>query len=264
MRAARSGGPLYARPTKSHMKKTLLLALIAFGITLPGLSSAQTAAVDPSDRLKEVLPPDVAERVLATIAEARARELPADALANRALKFAARGVDPLDIERSLYDHALRLDETRSVLNAARGGRASDEEVEAGSEALRMGADAENISELARSAPSGRSLAVPLFVLGSLVDRGLPADQALRRVLDRLQARATDLQLEQLPAQAGVGPPAPGVPKGQGKGLSNRPGSASGGAGLGPAGTGGRPVSLPPNPGKGQEKGKGPEGPPGQP
>lgn len=250
------------------MKKTLLFALIAFGITLPGLSSAQTAAIDPSDRLKEVLPPDVAERVLATIAEARARELPADALANRALKFAARGVDPLDIERSLHDHALRLDQARSVLNAARGGRASDDEVEAGSEALRMGADAEKISELARSAPSGRSLAVPLFVLGSLVDRGLPADQALRRVLERLQARATDSQLEQLPAQTGLGPPAPDAPQGQGKGLSNRPGSALGGAGRGPAGAGGRPASLPPHPGKGQEKGqgksKGPGGPPGQP
>lgn len=249
------------------MNKTLFLALIAFSIAIPGSLSAQTAAVDPSERLKEVLPAEVAERVLLTIAEARARELPAHALANRALKFAARGVDPLDIERSVYDHALRLDHARRLLSAARDGGASAEELEAGSEALRMGVNAEAISELARSAPSGRSLSVPLFVIGSLVDRGLPSDQALKRVLERLQARASDSELERLPSQTG-GPASPGAAEGaaKGKGLSNRPGNAAGGAGRGSAAGGGRPASLPPNPGKGQGKGqgKGPDAPPGQP
>ena len=39
-------------------------------------ASAQTPAADPSTRLRAVLPPDVADHVLAQIADARARQLP--------------------------------------------------------------------------------------------------------------------------------------------------------------------------------------------
>ncbi|HEU4749321.1 MAG TPA: hypothetical protein VFS56_12530, partial [Gemmatimonadaceae bacterium] len=66
-------------------------------------SSAQTVSIDPATRLREVLPPEVAQRVLARIADARAGHLPAEALENRALKFAAKGVAPLDIERSVNE-----------------------------------------------------------------------------------------------------------------------------------------------------------------
>lgn len=241
--AGRNAGPQHP------MNKTFFVALVAFSLALAGSPSAQTPAVDPSDRLKEVLPADVAGRVLTKIAEARARELPAQALANRALKFAARGVNPLDIERSVSDHAARLEQARGLLDAERGERSNAEELEAGSEALRMGVDAGSISELARSAPSGRSLAVPLFVIGSLVDRGLPSDQALQRMLERLQARASDSELEQLPAQAQGGQVGQ---KGQAKGLSKRPESSAGGRG--------RPASVPANPGQGKK----PEVPPGRP
>ncbi|HEX6252270.1 MAG TPA: hypothetical protein VFZ56_12680 [Gemmatimonadaceae bacterium] len=241
------------------MTKSFLVALVAFSLIFAGSPSAQTQAVDPSERLKEVLPADVAGRVLNTIAEARARELPTQALVNRALKFAARGVDPLDIERSVSEHSLRLEQARSALNVPGQERASAEELEAGSEALRMGVGGSALSELAKAAPSGRSLEVPLFVIGSLVDRGLPSDEALRRVLDRLQARATDSELEQLSTQARGGQGAAKGAQGKAKALSNRPEGAGGGAGRGSVG-GGRPASLPPNPGKG----KGPNTPPGQP
>jgi phage terminase Nu1 subunit (DNA packaging protein) len=238
------------------MNKTFFVALVAVSLGLAGSPSAQIPAVDPSDRLKEVLPADVAGRVLATIAQARARELPAQALANRALKFAARGVNPLDIERSVTEHAIRLERGRAALDAAGGERADADELEAGSEALRLGVDPAALQELAKSAPSGRSLAVPLFVIGSLVERGLPSNEALQRVLERLQARASDTELEQLPAQAQGGPAQKG--QGQAKALSNRPGSAGGS--MGRASQGGRPLSLPANPGQGKK----PDAPPGRP
>jgi hypothetical protein len=242
-----------------EMNKTFFVALVACSLALAGSPSAQTQAVDPSERLKEVLPADVAGRVLNTIAEARARELPTQALANRALKFAARGVNPLDIERSVADHSARLLQARAALDVPGLERANAEELEAGSEALRMGVDGNTLSELAKSAPSGRSLEVPLFVIGSLVDRGLPSDEALRRVLERLQARATDAELEQLSTQARGGQGAVKNAQGQAKALSKRPESAGGGAGRGSA-SGGRPASLPANPGKGKK----PDAPPGQP
>jgi len=173
-----------------------------------GPLSAQTPAKDPSDLLREVLPADVAERVLEKIALARSRELPAGALENRALKFAAKGVKPADIEKSLDEQLSRMEEARVALESPRGRKPTGEEIEAGAESLRKGLDGAQVSELAKSAPSGRSLTVPLYVIGGLMDRGLPSDEALHRVLERLEARAADAELAalaaELPAQAADG------------------------------------------------------------
>jgi hypothetical protein len=203
-------------------------------------AGAQTPAADPSARLREVLPADVAERVLAKIAEARARELPAQALENRALKFAARGVPASEIERSVTNHADRMERSREAIQTARGKKASGDEIDAGAEAMRKGVDGKQVSELAKSAPSGRSLAVPLFVIGSLVDRGLPSDAALARVQERLQQRATDRELESLPGDVARGRP---EVTGQERAATKRPA----GAGQGRVTP---PTTVPRNPGKG--------------
>jgi hypothetical protein len=190
-----------------NIRSFALLLLLTTVLVVPR-SSAQTPAKDPSARLREVLPADVAQRVLARIADARARQLPAEALENRALKFAAKGVDPKDIERSVNEQAQRMDNARSALASARPVKPAADEIEAGAEAMRKGVDGASVALLAKKAPSGRSLAVPLFVIGSLTDRGLSSDQALQRVLDRLNTRASDADLEsmpgELPAQATAG------------------------------------------------------------
>src|SRR5216110_2128514 len=193
--------------------RNLTTAMIVTVLFAPALSS-QVPAKDPSARLREVLPADVAERVLARIADARAHQLPADALENRALKFAAKGVDPRNIERSINEQALRMESAKSALEKGRGAGAAGDEIEAGAEAMRKGVDGEEVSLLARNAPHNSSLAVPLFVIGSLADRGLPADQALQRVLSRLQARVSDADLESMPGQ---------LPS-QAQGQANRPAS----------------------------------------
>jgi hypothetical protein len=179
--------------------RTFALLLFATVIVAQG-SSAQVPARDPSTRLREVLPADVAQRVLARIADARARQLPAAALENRALKFAAKGVAPQDIERSINEHAQRMESARAALSSARGSTPAGDEIEAGAEAMRKGVDGASVALLAKSAPQDRSLAVPLFVIGSLTDRGLPSDQALERVLARLNARASDADLERMPGE----------------------------------------------------------------
>jgi hypothetical protein len=174
-------------------------AVLILAIALSAQSSlAQTPARDPSARLREVLPADVAQRVLARIAAARARQLPAEALENRALKFAAKGVDPISIERSVNEQAERMEVAKGALASARASAPAGDEIDAGAEAIRKGVDGSSISFLAKSAPSGRSLAVPLFVIGSLTDRGLNSDDALQRVLARLKARASDTDLESMP------------------------------------------------------------------
>jgi hypothetical protein len=237
------------------MRRSLLILL--FGLTAAagaGAVDAQAPATagppaDAVERLRAVLPADVAERVLARVDAARRAGLPADALERRALKFAARGVPAANIERAVAEQAERLAEARSALE--RGSRRPvDVEVEAGAEALRQGVDGAGVSALARGAPSGRSLAVPLYVAGSLAARGLPSAEAIQRVQERLAAHASDADLEQLPAHVadrgnGGRPPAGA----QGVGRSGRGGPpagvpANGGAASRPPGYGGKPGTPP--------------------
>jgi hypothetical protein len=219
------------------------LALVAM-MSVAGVSIAQTPAKDPSARLREVLPADVAQRVLARIADARAHQLPAEALESRALKFAAKGVDPKSIERSVNEQADRMENARAALESGRRTRPAGDEIEAGAEAMRKGIDGASVSLLAKSAPSGRSLAVPLFVIGSLADRGLTSDQAMERVLQRLKDHASDSDLESmpglLPAQAAAGQANRPTSMGRDFGQSHRPASA------GRPATAGPPAGVPGN------------------
>src|SRR6202140_1614121 len=228
------------------MKQTKRLAVLVLSVALSAQGSiAQTPARDPSARLREVLPADVAQRVLARIADARARQLPAEALENRALKFAAKGVAPKDIERSVNEQVDRMSKAQSAIETGRALKPRGDEIEAGAEAIRKGVSGESISNLAKSAPSGRSLAVPLFVIGSLKDRGLSSDQAVKRVLDRLAARASDVELEAISGESGTrGGGAQGSEQSQSGGdgndrpaMSGKPGAAGPPAGVpGNAGT----------------------------
>ena len=238
--------------TRNRVLRALTRSAVAagLGVIAAGTLSAQTTApaADPSAKLQAVLPADVAARVLAKIAEARARELPAAALENRALKFAARGVVPREIERSVNEHAARLGAAKNAIENGRGNKAGDAEVEAGAEALRQGVDGAAVSELAKEAPSGRSLAVPLYVIGGLVDRGLPSDDALARVLERLTARASDAEIQRLPGelppQAAAGQANKPASTPTPPGASKRPGSAGPPAGV-PASGGTRTLPKPP-------------------
>jgi hypothetical protein len=159
-------------------------------------------AADPAAEITSALPADVAQHILAHIADARARGLPADVLARRALYLSAKGVPTAGIETAVANEAAALAAGRAALAAGGRPEATAEEVDAAGTALGKGVDGGEVSRLARSAPPGRSLAVPLFVISSLVDRGLPSDQALRRVLARLEASASDRQLEGLAAAPG--------------------------------------------------------------
>jgi hypothetical protein len=241
------------------MRHSKIVTAIGAGFLVAvGAAGAQTPAHDPSARLREVLPADVAEKVLATIAEARQHNLPTRALEQRALKFAAKGVKPEDIAKSIDDQEDRMEKTKDAIDKVRGrNKHSDDEIEAGAEAMRHGVDGAAVSELAKSAPSGRSLAVPLFVIGSLVDRGLPSDEALARVLARLQARASDRDLETI---AGNRPDDAGTGKGNRPADAGKPTTNPGkrvGAGNRPSA--GPPAGVPANGGKGSK----PTTPPGK-
>ncbi len=209
-----------------------LSALVA-ALTLGSATSAaaqhpvgQEHAYDPSSRLS-VLPDDIEQHVLTVIAEARSRGLPAQALERTALKGLARNIPALEIERAVVAQADRMERVQEALARVKNRPSSGEEIEAGAEAVRNGVDVSMLVELATDAPSGRSLAVPMHVLGSLVARDIPAKDAIAAVLAKLDARAPDTEIAQLPEQVTSHPA--GKPELTGRDLAGtkRPGGVSG-------------------------------------
>lgn len=152
-----------------------------------------------------------------------------------------------------------MENARAALASGRSARPAGDEIEAGAEAMRKGVDGASVSLLAKSAPSGRSLAVPLFVIGSLTDRGLTSDQAMQRVLQRLKDHASDTDLESmpglLPAQAAGGQANRPTSTGRDFGQSHRPASS------GRPATAGPPAGVPGNGGSKSNPGQGHRPPP---
>ncbi len=178
------------------MRTLKFLAVLAI---VPGLLAAQQQ--NPIDRLRAVLPADVADQVIAIVTDATSHGLPGQAIAERALEAIAKGRSGDEVSAAAQALAADLAGAHDALQ--RGGRTPDaSEIEAGATAKEFGVDGATISALASSAPSGRSLAVPLAVIGALMNRGLPSDGALQAVLDRLTARATDADLVEVPGEAG--------------------------------------------------------------
>lgn len=186
-------------------------ALLAAAL-LPGASAAQQ---DPVERLSAMLPPEVAVQVIEHVELARSRGLPANAVANVALEGVVKGRGANEVLSAVETMVGDLGRAADVLQNA-GRLPAVGEVEAATAALRMGVDGAQISELARAQPSGRSLSVPLLVMGGLAARGLPSDQALSAVLGRLAAGADDGALvREVPEMAGgrgrgPGPDNPGL------------------------------------------------------
>ncbi len=176
------------------------LKLLSWLTLLPALLAAQQS---PIDRLRAALPADVVDQVTAIVTDATSHGLPGQAIAARALEAIAKGRS--GAEASAAAQALAADLAAAHDALARAGRTPDvSEIESGASAMELGVDGATVSALALSAPSGRSLAVPLAVVGALVNRGLPSDGALQAVLDRLNSRAaSDADLVEMPGEAGL-------------------------------------------------------------
>lgn len=168
---------------------TRTIALLALTLVPASVGAQQ----DPASRLAEVLPTDVVDQVLEVIATAQSRDLPGDAVANLALEGVTKGRSADEVLTAVAQLVSDMGSAQDALLAA-GHTPDQNEIEAATVAIRQGVDGGSVSDLARAGPSGRSLAVPLLVMGGLAERGLPSDQALAAVRDRLAARADDASL----------------------------------------------------------------------
>lgn len=117
---------------------------------------------DPHQRLTEVLPEDVAARVLQRIDEARARGLPTRGMALVALEGVVKGRSGAEVVAAVDAFTVDLRRAQEVLSSV-GRVASGDEVEAAATAMRMGVDGATVAEAARAQSSGRGLTVPMMV-----------------------------------------------------------------------------------------------------
>jgi hypothetical protein len=189
------GGRAAAHPEASS---TAHHTVPAAGFLAAGLSlSAHIPPGGTPDRLRSAIPREIVDQGLKEIDGARTRGLPAGALEHLVLELTAKGAAATDVvhEVTVQHRALWLG--REALRA--GGRPSptDGEIEAACAALRKGADDAAIGALAASVPADRSLAVPLSVIASLMERGLPGDDVVAAMHVWLESGATDTELRDL-------------------------------------------------------------------
>lgn len=179
-------------------------AYIVLAAGLLAAGSSLSAQIPPSGlpaRLRSALSEEAAAQVLHEIEAARARQLPTGVLEHRVLELAAKGVPAADIMQEITKQHRALWLGREALRAAGRAAPAEDEIEAAGSALQKGVDDAAVSALAGSAPVGRSVAVPLFVVSSLVDRGLPADDVVAAMHVWLEGHASDAELKDL-----AGPP----------------------------------------------------------
>src|SRR5262249_39469745 len=154
---------------------------------------------------RRILPSQAGEELIRQLDLARQRGLPSAALEQRALELSLKGLPAEVIVRAVATSAGRLDSARTALNPARAAKAIAGEMDAGAVALEKGRSGSALSDFARSAPTGRSLAVPLLIVASLVDQGVSVDRAVGRVLNGLSGWRSDEELVAL-ALPSSGPP----------------------------------------------------------
>lgn len=155
------------------------LALAILLAALPGALSGQDARLE---RLRQAFPAAAASEIEAVLARAERAGVPTDPLIAKALEGAAKGVPGERVVAVLSSYADGLQRSQALLGPGHG----EASIVAGADALRRGVPAQALKELAGS--HGGDLAVPLVVLGELMDAGVPVQHAYQVVESALARR----------------------------------------------------------------------------
>jgi len=181
----------------------LLLAAILFAQPLAGQGTS-LARVDAAT-LREVQP----------VLEAAARDsLPVVAIESKVLEGVAKRVQPAQIGEVVRQLAEELRAARGTLREELPGRPIvDGEVVAAAMAARQGVGRDVLRVLLESSPAGGSLEIPMTVLGELVRRGVPAEDASLAIAEVVRSGVPMHIAAQIPGRMD-GAMRPGSPPGQ--------------------------------------------------
>jgi len=173
--------------------------------TFIGHFAAATLAAQGRPALEARLDPPTFAAVLAIIDSARRDSVPSQVLEDKALEGAAKRVPPPRIVAAVRQLSTELRDARALLRAAAPrDPLADGEIVAAADVRRRGVPAAEISALRSHVSSTAPLVVAFTVLGDLVQRGVPADQA-RQVIEQLIAAGVPAQqIAEVPARMDVG------------------------------------------------------------
>lgn len=155
--------------------RTALFLLFA----LPNVLAAQDVRLE---RIRQAYSPEAAAQIESIVTEAEAAGVPVEPLLDKALEGAAKGVPAERVVAAVASYSQRLAESRALVGPGYDAAS----VVAGADALRRGVTPGTVQSLAGANPE--DLAVPLVVLGDLVDAGVPVDQAYAVVQEALTKR----------------------------------------------------------------------------
>lgn len=152
------------------MRSTLL---VGFGL----LVTVQAAAGQSAELLSRI-DEQTAAAVAPVLEEALRDSLPAAALESKVLEGVTKGVAASRIAEALTGLAAEFRAVRTALRERLPSTEfSDAEIVAAARAVRQGATEDAIGALWRARPDPVPLEVPVTVLGELVRRGIPVDEA---------------------------------------------------------------------------------------
>lgn len=246
------------------MRMTKILGLL---LAL-GLAALPATAQEVDGRLARIraqLPEAAVQQIEARIEGAREQGLPVEPLLDKAVEGLAKQVPGDRIADAVSALAMELGRARTLLED--GAAPPPTDIAAVADALRRGVPESAVRQVAEPAGDGEPVALAIHTLGDLMDRGVPADEALAVLSAWRAGGARTEDLRSLPAaverliRQGVLPgqaaaAVAGAMRGGGPGATGQPQGAAQGRPPIPPGSG------PPS-NRGRGKGKPPAGvPPG--
>jgi hypothetical protein len=147
-----------------NTRKIVWLLLLS---ALPTTLAAQDASLE---RIRQAYPAE-AVQIEGLLADAEEAGTPTAPLLDKALEGAAKGVPGNRVMAALSAYATRLQDSRQLLGVTRGAS----EVVAGADALRRGIPPQTVRTMAQQ--RWDDIAVPLVVMGDLLEAGVPVDNA---------------------------------------------------------------------------------------
>lgn len=149
------------------------------------------------ERIRTTLPAGALERVEASLAEARRQGLPVEPLLDKAVEGIAKNIAGERIAGAVGVLAGELSRARTLLRD--GVPPVPADVAAVADALRRGVPEGSVRRLSERAGDGEPVALAVHTLGDLMDRGVPAGQALTVIEAWRERGARADELRELPA-----------------------------------------------------------------
>jgi len=161
-------------------------ALFAQQATATASASAQTSVSIPASYTAETR-----ASIEASFKRAQEKNLPDQAMRERLAEGQAKAASDAQVATAVQKTEARLEASQSAMIRAGRKNPTPQEVNAGEQTMARGATDAQVEQVAKHAPSDRSLVVAFGVLSKLQASGKPVDQAVAEITAKLDARATD-------------------------------------------------------------------------